>query len=167
MSKPNYGRVTSRLLDAIAALNESATDAVSRADELAAVHSASASGSAWMLSGMGLPRFAGTRSAELPAALEVDGTLSNALARLKAALAEQRPEPGDTITITMTEIEKRSGGKTLKHFDVTVDRGSKPATKPATKPAPAPAAAAAAPAASGYTAEQIEAMKILGIEPPA
>lgn len=86
--------------------------------------------------------------------------------RLKAALAEQRPEPGDTITITMTELEKRSGGKTLKHFDVTVDRGSKPSTKPATKPAPAPAAAAA-PAASGYTAEQIEAMKILGIEPPA
>ncbi len=42
MSKPNYGRVTSRLLDAIAALNESATDAVSRADELAAIHNASA-----------------------------------------------------------------------------------------------------------------------------
>lgn len=83
--------------------------------------------------------------------------------RLKAALAEQRPEPGDTITITMTELEKRSGGKTLKHFDVTVTRGSKPA-----KPAVAPVAAApSAPAATTYTPEQIEAMKLLGIEPPA
>lgn len=83
--------------------------------------------------------------------------------RLKAALAEQRPEPGDTITITMTELEKRSGGKTLKHFDVTVDRGSK-SGKAAPK---VKSAAVAAPTAATYTPEQIEAMKLLGIEPPA
>ena len=44
--------------------------------------------------------------------------------RLKAALAEQRPEAGDKIKITLTQIEKRQGGKTLKHFDVQVQRGS-------------------------------------------
>lgn len=44
--------------------------------------------------------------------------------RLKAALAEQRPEKGDHITITLADIERRSGGKTLKHFDVTVQRAT-------------------------------------------
>jgi len=66
--------------------------------------------------------------------------------RLKAALAEQRPEVGDNLTVTLTEIEKRAGGKTLKHFDVVVLRG---------KGAPA----AAAP--SDLTPEQVAAMKLL------
>jgi hypothetical protein len=44
--------------------------------------------------------------------------------RLKAALAEQRPEVGDTLTVKLTEIEKRAGGKTLKHFDVAVIKGT-------------------------------------------
>jgi hypothetical protein len=44
--------------------------------------------------------------------------------RLKAALAEQRPEAGDHLTVTLKQVEKRSGGKTLKHFDVEIKRGS-------------------------------------------
>lgn len=64
---------------------------------------------------------------------------------LKRALAEQRPEVGDHISVTFTDVEKRPGGKTLKHFDVVVTRaGAAPAA-----PAPAaPAPAAAAPAAA-------------------
>ena len=84
--------------------------------------------------------------------LDVDGqekTVTAGQVRLKAALAEKRPQPGQHLTITLTEIEKRAGGKTLKHFDVQVGVP----------------VAAAAPAASGYTAEQIEAMKLLGIDP--
>lgn len=64
--------------------------------------------------------------------LDVDGEEVNLTAgqtRLKRALAEQRPQPGDTITATFTEVEKRPGGKTLKHFDVTVTRGSTASTK--------------------------------------
>ena len=86
--------------------------------------------------------------------LDVDGqekTVTAGQVRLKAALAEKRPQPGQHVTITLTEIEKRAGGKTLKHFDVQVG---------------VPVAATPAPAASEYTAEQIEAMKLLGIDPP-
>lgn len=93
--------------------------------------------------------------------LDVDGeekTVTAGQVRLKAALAEKRPEPGDAITITLTEIEKRAGGKTLKHFDVQIGAQAL-AAKPAAKAAPAPA--------SGYSAEQIEAMKLLGINPDA
>lgn len=60
--------------------------------------------------------------------------------RLKAALAEKRPGVGDTLTITLSDVEKRAGGKTLKHFDVAV--GPAPVTVAAT-----PAAAPTAPAA--------------------
>lgn len=71
-------------------------------------------------------------------------TVTAGQVRLKAELAAQRPEPGDHITITHTEVEKRSGGKTLKHFSVQVNRGG-------AAPAAAPAAAttAAQPAAGG------------------
>lgn len=44
--------------------------------------------------------------------------------RLKAALSEKRPEVGDTLSVKLTEIEKRAGGKTLKHFDVAVIKGT-------------------------------------------
>lgn len=47
--------------------------------------------------------------------------------RLKAALSEKRPEVGDALTVTLTEIEKRAGGKTLKHFDVDVVKSGTPA----------------------------------------
>jgi hypothetical protein len=68
--------------------------------------------------------------------------------RLKAALAEKRPEIGDTLTVKLTEIEKRAGGKTLKHFDVNVAKG-----------AGAPVAAAAAP--TDMTPEQLAAVQLL------
>lgn len=89
--------------------------------------------------------------------LDVDGeekTVTAGQVRLKAALAEKRPQPGQHVTITLTDIEKRSAGKTLKHFDVQVGT---------------PVAAAASPKADGgkFTAEQIEAMKLLGIDPDA
>lgn len=78
-------------------------------------------------------------------------TVTAGQVRLKAALAEQRPEAGDRITITFTENEKRAGGKTLKHFDVNVARGGTPpgaAPAPvAAAPVPAQAAVAPAPAA--------------------
>ena len=65
---------------------------------------------------------------------------------------------GDTITITMTNVEKRAGGKTLKHFEVEVGKGTAPAPAAA---APAAADPAATLAASGLTPEQIEAAKQL------
>jgi hypothetical protein len=74
--------------------------------------------------------------------------------QLKAMLADKRPNVGDTITITFTEVEKRSGGKTLKKFDVQV--GAQHAT--------AAAATAGDTGAGGYTPEQVEAMKLLGME---
>lgn len=60
----------------------------------------------------------------------VDGekTITAGQIRLKAALAEKRPEADDVLTIKLTDIEKRSGGKTLKHFEVTVVKAVKSAT---------------------------------------
>ncbi len=73
--------------------------------------------------------------------------------RLKAALAEQRPEAGDHISVTFREVEKRPGGKTLKHFDVTVTRGGAGSEKAA---APAPANPL-----DGLSPEQIAALAVL------
>ena len=44
--------------------------------------------------------------------------------RLKIALTEKRPEVGDKIKITYEGMEKRAGGKTIKNFDVQVQRVS-------------------------------------------
>ena len=66
--------------------------------------------------------------------------------RLKAELSEKRPEVGDTLTVTLTEVEKRAGGKTLKHFDVVVAKSGTPA---------------AALAAPSLTPDQISAMELL------
>jgi len=66
--------------------------------------------------------------------------------RLKAELSEKRPEVGDTLTVTLTEVEKRAGGKTLKHFDVVVAKSGTPA---------------AALAAPSLTPEQQQAMALL------
>lgn len=63
--------------------------------------------------------------------LDVDGdekSLTAGQVQLKALLAEQRPEAGDTLTVTFTGTEPRPGGKTLKRFTVNVERGSKPAS---------------------------------------
>lgn len=79
-------------------------------------------------------------------------TVSAGQVRLKAALAEKRPGIGQTITITLSEIEKRSGGKTLKHFDVAVGGA-----------APAATSAPAAAADGDLTAEQVAAKKLLGL----
>jgi hypothetical protein len=40
--------------------------------------------------------------------------------QLQIKLKELRPNVGDRIKINFTSIEKRAGGKTLKHFDVAV-----------------------------------------------
>lgn len=73
----------------------------------------------------------------------VDGqqTVTAGQVRLKAMLADKRPEVGDLLKITLTGVEKRAGGKTLKLWDVEVTSGGDPAA----------------------TAEQLAAMKLLGI----
>lgn len=62
--------------------------------------------------------------------------------RLKIRVAELRPEPGDHVSIRLESEEPRGGGKTLRHWDVTVTRAG--ATPPAQ--AQAPTTAQAAPA---------------------
>lgn len=52
-----------------------------------------------------------------------DVTMTAGQVRLAAALREEKPEAGDRIKVTFTEVEKRPGGKTMKHFDVQVARG--------------------------------------------
>jgi hypothetical protein len=49
--------------------------------------------------------------------------------QLKTKLAELRPSVGDRIKIVHTSVEKRAGGKTLKHFDVAI-AGAKAAPVP-------------------------------------
>jgi hypothetical protein len=44
--------------------------------------------------------------------------------RLKIALAEKRPEVGDFLSVTLTHIEDRGNGKSLKHFNVVVNKSS-------------------------------------------
>lgn len=81
-------------------------------------------------------------------------TLTAGPVRLKTALAEQRPEAGDHITVTLTQLEPRAGGKTLKHFDVNVQRQTE-------TPAPAqpPVEEQTQPAAeAGVSQEQAAAM---------
>jgi len=57
-------------------------------------------------------------------------TLTAGQVRLKAALSEQRPEVGDHITVVFERSEKRAGGKTLKHFAVTLRRKAEEAGPP-------------------------------------
>lgn len=66
-------------------------------------------------------------------------TVTAGQVRLKAALAEKRPNVGDTITIKFTDLEKRAGGKTLKHFDVVVVAGDPWATSAPLSQTTAPA----------------------------
>jgi hypothetical protein len=42
--------------------------------------------------------------------------------RLKIALTEKRPEVGEYLSVTLTQREDRGNGKSLKHFDVIVNR---------------------------------------------
>ena len=61
-------------------------------------------------------------------------TLTAGQIRLKMALVEQRPEVGDHVAIELTQVEKRGGGKTLKHFNVKVTRGVGTTPLPTTAP---------------------------------
>lgn len=63
-------------------------------------------------------------------------TVTAGQTRLKRELMEQRPEVGDRVSITYVKSERLSGGRTLKHFEVKVQRGAAPA-----QAAPAPAQA--------------------------
>lgn len=51
-------------------------------------------------------------------------TMTAGQVQLKARLAEERPIAGDHVTVSLIREEKRAGGKTLKHFSVTVTRGN-------------------------------------------
>jgi len=100
--------------------------------------------------------------------LNCDGeerTLTAGQVRLKAELGEQRPEIGDTITVTFTENEKRAGGKTLKHFDVSVVRAGTTPAKAAPQAAPVvpPVATNEAPDLSGLNDAQRAALANLGL----
>lgn len=90
-------------------------------------------------------------------------TVTAGQVRLKAALAEQRPEAGDHITIALSDVEKRAGGKTLKHFTVNVKRGgggdsNGSAAAPAPAPAGGPDPQAAAAALANLSPEQRAAL---------
>ena len=88
-------------------------------------------------------------------------TLTAGQVRLKAELAEKRPEAGDHLKVTLSDIEKRSGGKTLKHFTVEVNRGG--AATQAAAPAAATVAvdtSAAVAALANLTPEQKAALGI-------
>ncbi len=88
-------------------------------------------------------------------------TLTAGQVRLKAELAEKRPEAGDHLKVTLSDIEKRSGGKTLKHFTVEVGHGGTPAAQPAATPATASVdvdTSAAAAALANLTPEQKAAL---------
>lgn len=95
-------------------------------------------------------------------------TLTAGQVRLKAELAEKRPEAGDHLKVTLSDIEKRSGGKTLKHFTVEVGHGGNAAevasvAASANSAAAAPAqidASAAAAALANLTPEQRAALGI-------
>jgi hypothetical protein len=87
-------------------------------------------------------------------------TLTAGQVRLKAALAEKRPGVGDLLTVTLTSIEKRAGGKTLKEFSVIV--GPVSVTEQIPAGAFTQTVAAAAPAAdplAGISPEAIAAIK--------
>ncbi len=51
-------------------------------------------------------------------------TLTAGQIRLKKQLIELRPEVGDHLKVTLTQIEPRGGKKKLKHFDVAHKRGN-------------------------------------------
>ena len=79
-------------------------------------------------------------------------TLTAGQVRLKAMLAEQRPEAGDWIQVTLTGVEPRAGGKSLKHWDVQIRRGNgQPAAAAPAVPGPQWGSPAPAPAPQQWT----------------
>lgn len=83
----------------------------------------------------------GSKSPKLFIATDDGGerTLTASQIGLKIKLGELRPNVGDRISITYISVEKRPGGKTLKHFDVKVKPG---VPDPTNRPTPAAAAPA-------------------------
>lgn len=67
-----------------------------------------------------------------------DKTLTAGQVRLKAWLMETKPVIGDTVWIKLKEIEKRSGGKTMKHFECHLKPAGGPAPAAVTKAKPEP-----------------------------
>jgi len=51
-------------------------------------------------------------------------TLTAGQTRLQLLLLEHRPQIGDVLIVTMTGVQRRPGGKTLKEFEVTVQRAT-------------------------------------------
>lgn len=87
----------------------------------------------------------------------------------KRRLAELRPEAGDWIKAVLVQIEKRSGGKTLKHIEIEVrhaGQGAAPATSAPAAPA-APAAQVAAPAQAAPAATATIPACPAGVDPIA
>jgi hypothetical protein len=65
-----------------------------------------------------------------------DNTGTAGQVQAKAKLAQLRPEAGDWFSAELADVEKRAGGKTLKHIEVVVNRGGKPAQAAASSAAP-------------------------------
>ena len=90
--------------------------------------------------------------------------------RLKNELALQRPEAGDHIVITLTQIEPRAGGKSLKHFAVEVRRGQGQPAAPVAQQQWAPPvqqyAPVPAPQQYGNPAQQAYAPPVQQYAPP-
>ncbi len=56
-----------------------------------------------------------------------DRTWTAGQVQAKAKLAQLRPDEGDWFSAELADVEKRAGGKTLKHIEIVVNRGGKPA----------------------------------------
>lgn len=88
-------------------------------------------------------------------------TVTAGQVQLKTKLAELEPGIGDVLTITHTEVERRPGGKTLKHFDVSISpAGGASVSAPAGDATTAPSGEPSTPA--GLTDEQAAALRSLG-----
>lgn len=86
---------------------------------------------------------------------EGDRTVTASQFMLKQLLADTRPEIGDQITITFTEIEPRPMGKTLKKFTVVKGGGATVTVTPATGGLDI----------SNLSPEQLKALQELGATP--
>lgn len=53
-----------------------------------------------------------------------DRVLTASQVQLKNRMGELRPEKGDTLKVTLENIEKLQGGKTMKKFEVVVKRAT-------------------------------------------
>lgn len=82
----------------------------------------------------------------------------------KALLKELRPRAGQRIKVELTQIEKRAGGKTLKHIDIKVAGNA--STTPAAEPVAVAAGSNEDPWASTSAGDEPRAWTSAGDEPP-